>query len=127
MENSHLKDIVEFRYPASGHQTLAVEVEGVMLGLFHGHQFRGDVQKYLQGQALGNTAMGGCDVWISGHYHHYKAQDIGDRLWLQCPTTDPGSDWFRDRTGATSRPGVLSLVIGKNYDPREFIGVLPVE
>jgi predicted phosphodiesterase len=117
---------VEFRFPASGHQTLAVNIEGVMLGLFHGHQFTRDVVKFLDGQAGGQTALGGCDLWISGHYHHFKALDYSDRLWLQAPTVDPGSDWFRDRTGQNSKPGVLTLVMGGSYDPREFLGVIPV-
>lgn len=117
---------VEFRYPATGHQTLTVDVNGSMLGLFHGHQYSKDVEKYLSGQTLGQTALGGADVWMSGHYHHFKSLDIGDRFWVQCPTTDPGSDWYRDRTGATSRPGVLTMVIGGEFDPREFLGVLPV-
>lgn len=118
---------VEFRYPASGHQTLAVEINGTMLGLFHGHQYSRDVEKYLSQQMLGQTALGGCDVWLSGHYHHFKTLDVGARFWAQCPTTDPGSDWFRDRAGAGSRPGILTLVIGGEYDPREFLGVLPVK
>ena len=115
---------VEFRFPSSGHQTLAVEIDGTMLGLFHGHQFSRDVEKYLNGQAMGQTALGGCDLWISGHYHHFKSQDVGDRLWVQAPTVDPGSDWYRDRTGASSRPGVLTLVFGGDHDPREHISVL---
>jgi predicted phosphodiesterase len=118
---------VEFRFPSSGHQTLAVDIDGCLLGLFHGHQFSRDVEKYLNGQAMGQTAIGGADVWISGHYHHFKSQDIGARLWVQAPTVDPGSDWFRDRTGASSRPGVLTMVLGGDYDPREFINVLSVE
>lgn len=124
-ENPNLAH-VEFRYPASGHQTLAVDISGSMLGLFHGHQFSKDVEKYLAGQTLGQTALGGADVWISGHYHHFKSLDIGDRLWVQCPTTDPGSDWYRDRTGSTSRPGVLTMVIGGSFDPREWLGVISV-
>jgi predicted phosphodiesterase len=118
---------VEFRFPSSGHQTLAVDIDGCLLGLFHGHQFSRDVEKYLNGQAMGQTSIGGADVWISGHYHHFKSQDVGSRLWVQAPTIDPGSDWFRDRTGASSRPGVLTMVLGGDYDPREFINVLSVE
>lgn len=118
---------VEFRYPASGHQTLAVKVDDTMLGLFHGHQFSNDVRKYLSGQAVGRTPLGDCDIWVSGHYHHYKTCDIADRLWVQAPTTDPGSDWFRDRTGDTSRPGILTMVFGNGYDPREWTGIVPVE
>lgn len=117
---------VEFRFPASGHQTLSVDVDGCLLGLFHGHQFSRDVEKYLNSQAMGQTAIGGADVWISGHYHHFKSQDVGSRLWVQAPTVDPGSDWYRDRTGASSRPGVLTLVLGGDYDPREFLSVLSV-
>jgi predicted phosphodiesterase len=117
---------VEFRYPASGHQTLTVNVNGTMLGLFHGHQFSRDVEKYLSQQMLGQTALGGADVWVSGHYHHFRSLDIGSRFWVQCPTTDPGSDWYRDRAGANARPGILTMVIGGSYDPREFLGVIPV-
>lgn len=117
---------VEFRFPASGHQTLAVDINGTMLGLFHGHQSGRDVTKYLSGQAAGQTALGNCDVWVSGHFHNFKCQDIGHRLWLQCPTTDPGSDWFRDRAGLESTPGLLTMVMGGDYDPRENISVIPV-
>lgn len=117
---------VEFRYPSAGHQTLAVEINGTMLGLFHGHQFSTDVKKYLSGQMLGQTALGGCDVWISGHYHHFKSLDVGHRFWIQAPTVDPGSDWFRDRAGDQSKPGILTFVLGGSYDPREFLGVIPV-
>ena len=116
---------VEFRFPASGHQTLTVDVNGCMLGLFHGHQSGRDVTKYLSGQAAGQTALGGADVWISGHFHNFKSMDIGERLWVQCPTTDPGSDWFRDRSGMSSKPGLLTMVIGGSYAPREFISVIP--
>lgn len=116
---------VEFRYPSSGHQTLTVDVEGTMLGLFHGHQAnQNNVLKYLSQQAAGQTALGGADVWISGHFHNFRTMDIGDRLWLQAPTTDPGSAWFRDRAGFESKPGLLTMVIGGSYEPREHISVL---
>ena len=114
---------VEFRYPASGHQTLTVDIDGTMLGLFHGHQMR-DPIKYLSAQSAGQTALGGADVWISGHFHNFKCMDVGHRLWVQCPTTDPGSDWFRDRAGLESKPGLLTMVIGGDFDPREHISVI---
>jgi predicted phosphodiesterase len=123
-ENPQLQH-VEFRYPAKDHQTLAVDICGTMLGLFHGHQSGRDVLKYLSGQAAGQTALGMCDVWVSGHFHSYKSMDIGNRLWVQAPTTDPGSAWFRDRQGLESRPGLLTMVIGENYDPRLDISIIP--
>ncbi len=124
-ENPALQHI-EFRFPAPGHQTLTVDVNGTMLGLFHGHQSR-DPLKYLSGQAAGQTALGMADVWVSGHYHNFSTKDIGERLWLQCPTTDPGSEWFRDRSGMNSKPGLLTMVMGGSYEPRENISVLALK
>jgi hypothetical protein len=123
-ENPALQHI-EFRYPASGHQTLTVDICGTMLGLFHGHQSR-DPLKYISGQAAGQTALGNADVWVSGHFHNFKCMDISHRFWVQAPTTDPGSEWFRDRAGMESKPGLLTMVIGGDYDPREFLSVIPV-
>jgi len=126
-ENPALQHI-EFRFPASGHQTLTVDVNGCMLGMFHGHQAnQNNVMKFLSGHAAGQTALGNADLWVSGHFHNFRTMDIGDRLWCQCPTTDPGSEWFRDRSGMESKPGMLTMVIGGQFDPREFISVLPVK
>ena len=126
-ENPELSN-VEFRFPSSGHQTLTVDIDGCMLGLFHGHQAtQNNVMKFLSGHAAGQTALGMADVWISGHFHNFRTMDIGGRLWIQAPTTDPGSEWFRDRSGLESNPGLLSMVIGGSYDPRENISVLGVK
>lgn len=122
-ENENLSH-VEFRFPAKDTNTVAVDVCGTMLGLFHGHQSGRDVVKYLSGQATGQTPIGNCDVWISGHYHNFKTMDIGSRLWVQAPTTDPGSSWFKERNGLESPPGVLSMVIGADYDPRRDISII---
>lgn len=118
---------VQFRFPASGHQTLVTEICGTHIGLFHGHQAnQNNVLKYLSQQAAGQTALGNADIWISGHFHNFRTMDIGDRLWCQCPTTDPGSEWFRDRAGLESKPGLLTMVFGGDFDPREYISVIPV-
>jgi len=115
---------VEFRFPEKSHQTLSIDICGTMLGLFHGHQTGNNVLKYLQGQSAGQTALGMCDVWISGHFHNFKAMDIGGRLWVQAPTVDPGSAWFRDRHGLESSPGILTMVIGEGHNPRQDISVI---
>ena len=122
-ENDSLSH-VEFRFPEQTHQTLAININGTMLGLFHGHQAGRDVLKYLSSQAAGQTALGMCDVWISGHFHNFKSMDIGHRFWAQCPTTDPGSSWFRDRHGMDSPTGVLTMVIGDGHDPRRDISII---
>jgi len=116
---------VEFRYPSKSHQTLAVDVCGTMLGLFHGHQTGKDVVRYLSEQAAGQTSLGGCDVWLSGHYHNFRSMDVGSRFWAQAPTVDPGSAWYRDRHGLESNPGILTMVIGDGHDPRLDLSVIP--
>jgi predicted phosphodiesterase len=126
-ENPALQHI-EFRYPSSGHQTLVTEICGTHLGMFHGHQAnQNSIEKYLAGQTLGQTALGSADIWVSGHFHNFRTMDIGERLWCQCPTTDPGSDWYRDRAGAQSKAGLLTMVFGGDFDPREHISVLSVK
>lgn len=123
-ENESLKHVT-FRFPAKGHQTLAVDINGTMLGLFHGHQApASNVVKYLSDQSAGQTSLGQCDVWISGHYHNFKCMDVGERLWVQAPTSDPGSAWFRDRHGLESPPGVLTMVIGEGHDPRTDLSII---
>lgn len=124
---SPLLSHVKFRFPAKSHQTLAVNINGVMLGLFHGHQAGNNsnaTEKYLDGQSGGQTALGGCDLWVSGHYHNFRTMDYGNRFWAQAPTLDGGSDWFRDKTGKEAHPGMLTMVIGKDYDPRKDLSVI---
>jgi len=124
-ESEELKHVV-FRYPSSDHSTLAIDIDGVVLGLAHGHQSR-DAAKWWQGQALGQTPVGSADILLTGHYHHFHAKQVGPRLWIQVPTMDGGSAWFRDRQGLESPTGVVSLVIGKDYDPRRDLCVLAGE
>ena len=125
-ENTDLSH-VEFRFPDNGHQTLTVNINGVLLGLFHGHQAGRDVGKYLSNQAMGQTSLGMADIWVSGHFHHFKMMDIGNRLWLQAPTVDPGSEWYRDRHGSDAPTGVLTMVIGDGYDPRRDVSIVQTD
>lgn len=117
---------VEFRYPAEDHGTLALDLGGTILGLAHGHQ-ASDMSKWLPGQATGKTPVGQADVLITGHYHHFKAHQLGPRLWIQLPAMDGGSGWFRDRKGLESPTGIVALVVGPNYDPRRDLAVLAGE
>lgn len=117
---------VQFRYPESDHQTLALNVSGQILGLAHGHQSR-DAIKWWQGQATGRTPVGDADVLLTAHYHHYKVSQVGPRLWVQIPAMDGGSPWFRDRAGLESPTGIVSFVMGEGYDPRRDLSVLAGE
>ena len=117
---------VQFRYPESDHQTLALNVGGQILGMAHGHQSR-DAVKWWQGQATGRTPVGDADVLLTAHFHHYKVSQVGPRLWVQIPAMDGGSPWWRDRAGLESPTGIVAFVMGEGYDPRRDLSVLAGE
>ena len=117
---------VKFCYPQPDHATLAIELGGTVLGLAHGHQAK-DMGKWLHGQATGRTPVGSADVLLTGHFHHFRANQIGPRLWVQVPAMDGGSAWFRDKSGLESPTGIVSLVIGDGHDPRRDLAVLSGE
>lgn len=123
-ENENLQHVTA-RFPERDNTTLAVDLSGTLVGFAHGHQIR-DPQKWWQGQALGNTAVGQADVLISAHYHHYAVRQLNHRLWVQTPALDGGSHWFADRTGmgGNSPSGIVSLVVGEGHDPRRDLVVL---
>lgn len=117
---------VEFRYPDRDYSTLAIDLGGVTLGMAHGHQAR-DLPKWWAGQATGRTPVGSADVLLTAHYHHFIAQQVGPRLWIQVPAMDGGSPWFRERKGLESPTGIVSFVLGDGYDPRRDLAVLAGE
>jgi len=118
-------EILETNPEAFGHIQFAIpkdrlsitaEVAGWVLGITHGHAARrggqGSEQKlrrWLEGQSLGRQNVGGADVLVSGHFHHFRAADWGGCMWLQAPAMDGGSDWWREITGEKSESGVLTF------------------
>lgn len=121
-ENPNLSHVEE-RFPERDNTTLTIETNGTLLGLAHGHQTR-QASKWWEGQALGNTPIGAADILITAHYHHYKVEQLGERLWIQIPSMDGGSPWFKDRRGFDSPHGVVSFVTSHDYDARKDLAVL---
>ena len=122
-ENDFLKDRVEFRFPAADDSTLTVNLSGTMYGMAHGHQAK-DMVKWWAGQIMGRCSVANADILNVGHYHHYRAQSVGPRLFIQNPAMDGGSAWFRDKSGLESAPGIISMVVGEGFDPRKELTVL---
>ena len=116
---------VKFRYPESDNASLAVKFGNIVLGMAHGHQFK-DAEKWLSGQALGQTPVGNADILLTAHYHHFQAKQLGKRLWLQVPALDGGSPWFRNSRGLEAPAGLLSFVIGDDYLSSLDLAILKV-
>ncbi|MGA5135236.1 hypothetical protein ACPCTO_36215 [Streptomyces olivoreticuli] len=106
---------VSFVMPERWRDTVSLDVAGTVVGLAHGHQYpqpdkAGD---WWRGQTFGRQPIADAQILISGHYHHFRAQQLGSgRLWIQAPTLDNGSDWWAVRSGEVSTSGLLVFSVG---------------
>ena len=111
------KDILDFIIPES-ELSLTFEISGVITTILHGHQMRSGTnsqakaRKWLSDQAFSRSNIADCDILLHGHYHYFSAYESSDRLIVQAPTLDSGSEWFENTKGDKSRAGMLTLVIG---------------
>lgn len=104
-----------WNFPADYDESMSLDIGGTVLGLVHGNQFGpGRAVEWWAKQAHGGQPVGTADVLITGHYHAFRAQTTGRnpysgraKWWLQAPTLDNGSDWFRNVQGDDSSPGLL--------------------
>lgn len=104
-----------WHYPAEYDESLILNVRGTTLGMVHGNQYNhGGASKWWAGQQHGGQPIGSADVLVAGHYHVLNIIPTGrnphtgrSKWFLQAPTLDNGSDWFRMRAGEDSDPGLL--------------------
>lgn len=110
---------VSWTFPAPYDEAVIVDVRGTMLGLVHGNQFApSGAPLWWAKQQHGGQPVGAADVLVTGHYHCLTVIPSGrnpytgrSKYWLQCPTLDNGSDWYRNKAGQDSDPGLLVFAI----------------
>ena len=116
-ESPAYKDILEFIIPEN-ELSLTFEISGVVTTILHGHQMKNGInsqaksRKWLSDQAFSRNPIADADIVLHGHYHYFSAYESSDRLILQAPTLDSGSEWFENTKGDRSRAGMLTFVIG---------------
>jgi hypothetical protein len=107
---------VRVEVPTGFHQVL--DIKGIKTGFTHGHMSGGSgnaenkIENWWKGQMYGFLPAGECEILVSGHYHHFRAKQQGDRTWFQSPSLDKSID-FTARSGMWSHPGVLTFTINK--------------
>jgi hypothetical protein len=106
---------VTWHYPEDFSEQNYIDVRGTGLGLVHGNQFAANgAVKWWQGQQHGGQPVGKADILLTGHYHTFTAVPTGrnphtqrSKWWIQMPTLDNGSTWFRNKSGDDSDTGLL--------------------
>lgn len=101
--------------PGEYDESVIIDVDGTTLGVVHGNQFSpGRAAEWWGKQTHGGQPVGSADILLSGHYHHLNVTPTGrnpytgrSKWWLQAPTLDNSSDWFRNTAGDDSDPGLL--------------------
>jgi len=122
---------VSFQIPNDA-LSLTFDVSGVIVGITHGHVAgksgaAGIPQKKLMDwwakQAHGQQPVGDATILISGHYHHFSVIEAGRKIHIQCPALEGGSDWWRNMTGQQARPGLLTMIVGKDVSAAGYRSV----
>ena len=115
---------VNYLIPQPDDEGFAFQYGVNTIGAVHGHQASrpAGVKKFWSDASFGNQWLNATvDLLISAHFHHLIIEELGQRLdgngskfWVQCPTSDNGSDWYRRRAGQDSTTGILTIELEKN-------------
>lgn len=105
----------QWHFPPMYDEAVTLNVRGATLGMVHGNQYApGSAPLWWGKQTHGGQPIGAADILLTGHYHCLRIEPTGrnpytskSKWWLQAPTVDNGSDWFRNRAGDDSDPGLL--------------------
>lgn len=110
---------VQFYVPDTDELTVVVECSGTVVAHAHGHQWRANkVFDWWKGQAFAKeSAMHQADLLLAGHLHHEHIEADGPRTFVQVPSMESESTWFRHKTGATGAPGLMVLVTKEGHTP----------
>lgn len=109
---------VRFEMPEKRLESLTVRAaDGTAMGVTHGHAAgsKNRVADWFKGQAFGCVAgMQDARVLLHGHWHSFSVQTVGDSRQIVCaPTVDPGSSWFQNASGESSKPALLTFELGQ--------------
>lgn len=108
---------VRFLAPSPRLESLTVRSQdGTVMGVTHGHAAgsKSRIADWFRGQAFGCVAgMQDARVLLHGHWHSFSVQTVGDSRQIICaPTVDPGSSWFQNASGESSKPALLTFELG---------------
>jgi len=120
---TELKLDVDYLIPQPHDEGFAFQYGVHTIGVVHGHQASRPegIKKFWSDSNFGSQFTAACDLLITAHFHHLRVEELGQRqdglgskFWVQCPTSDNGSDWYRRRSGMDSTTGILTIELDKH-------------
>lgn len=110
---------VEFQYPGDWEKGLSIAVQGLDIGLVHGEDSTlAQMENWWAKQVHGNSPIADADILITAHYHTLGLKPSGrsrktgkQKYWIATPTLDNGSDWWANKSGSDSDPGLMAFVV----------------
>ena len=110
---------VEFVYPGDWEKGLSIPVQGLDIGLVHGEDSTlAQMENWWAKQVHGNSPIADADILITAHYHTLGLKPSGrsrktgkQKYWIATPTLDNGSDWWANKSGSDSDPGLMAFVV----------------
>jgi hypothetical protein len=121
---------VEFTYPGEWEKGLCIPVQGLDIGLVHGEDSSlAQMENWWAKQVHGASPIATADILITAHYHTLglkpsgRSQKTGkQKYWIATPTLDNGSDWWANKSGSDSDPGLMAFVIDSEigFDLQSF-------
>lgn len=103
---------VTVRIPEKWSGMMTVPVGDSTVTIAHGHQWRknGAMQWWAE-QAVNNQPAGTSQILQHGHWHQFQIGSNKHRTVIGSPTFDMGSDWLRNKSGATAKQGALAYLL----------------
>lgn len=105
---------VEFVRPAPLEEVAEIESSGTKLAFHHGHQSGGPKGhgKWWAGLDHGRRPGWDADILVTAHYHSLRVEQSGNARWIiGVSSSDPGSDWFSNKTGESARQGMTAFAV----------------
>ncbi|SLG39889.1 Bacteriophage protein [Mycobacteroides abscessus subsp. abscessus] len=110
-ENPAAYEHVTVQVPPVDQGYMTVQVADSISTILHGHQFhKGKAAEWWKSQAYYQGNPGGAHFMCHGHWHSTSVAQDGPRTIICSGTFEGGSAWYREKTGAWSRPGGLVYV-----------------
>jgi hypothetical protein len=112
---------VQFLIPQPEDEGFAFRYGIHTIGVVHGHQIKRPeaMATWWSKQQFGSQWAESVSLMLSGHFHHLRVEElgqyrvdgeiIGSKYWVQMPTSDAGSDWYRRISGSDSATGIGAI------------------